>query len=353
MWTQPKWKNCWVILVGTGNNWPGSLWPSYFNWKLRNSRNWPAGCSEVHLRRKTVWKILLPSSIARPRFIAPTTRCQTWWSICIQSWALMQRPVGAHKFCRPRVTCKQSTPRKGLQQECKHTEVCSPHSTRCFPAQKPYRNQDNCFLESPTVFFVQTVWEMERCYACSSIIIMQDRFMLQGSKPAGVGAQQTASAAAAYLLQDFESNWSHIDLCWIGDFSVINTPSTVLDCLFRLCHFGSPHCFYTALTWSWGATVHVWRYTQGQFQLWAIYIYFERPIWDTLTLSEEVCSFPGAFTTTASTTCMCSALVSGNGATVGCPLRKETMDGKDSGQNKRLQYCAFFPYQQEFSKVLE
>ena len=174
----------------------------------------------------------------------------------------MQRPVGAHKFCRPRVTCKQSTPRKGLQQECKHTEVCSPHSTRCFPAQKPHRNQDNCFLESPTVFRKSNCFLESPTVFCSNCLGNGTLLRLfinhhhagqiyaTGFKAAGVGAQQTASAAAAYLLQDFESNWSHIDLCWIGDFSVINTPSTVLDCLFRLCHFGSPHCFYTARTWS-------------------------------------------------------------------------------------------------------
>jgi len=42
-----------------------------------------------------------------------------------------------------------------------------------------------------------------------------------GFKAAGVGAQQTASAAAAFLLQDSESAWSHIDLCWVGSFHLV------------------------------------------------------------------------------------------------------------------------------------
>jgi hypothetical protein len=78
-----------------------------------------------------------------------------------------------------------------------HRSLFSPqHSLFPCPKAVPKPGQlffrkSNCFLESPTVFrksncfFVQTVWEMERCYACSSIIIMQDRFMLQGSKRPG------------------------------------------------------------------------------------------------------------------------------------------------------------------------
>ncbi len=37
-----------------------------------------------------------------------------------------------------------------------------------------------------------------------------------GFKSAGVGAQQKASAAAAFLLLDVDNGWSHVDLCWAG-----------------------------------------------------------------------------------------------------------------------------------------
>ena len=39
-----------------------------------------------------------------------------------------------------------------------------------------------------------------------------------GFKAAGVASQQTASAAAAFLLQDAANNWMNIDRCWIGGF---------------------------------------------------------------------------------------------------------------------------------------
>lgn len=40
-----------------------------------------------------------------------------------------------------------------------------------------------------------------------------------GFRPAGVEAQQRASAAAAFLLHDAMNRWSHIDLCWVGVWS--------------------------------------------------------------------------------------------------------------------------------------
>lgn len=154
---------------------------------------------------------------------------------------------------------------------------------------------------------------MVRCYACSSITIMQDRFMLQGSKRPGselsrlllqqlhifcrilnrTGPTLTFAGSVTFLLL------IHHQLFWIvfSGYAILGVPIVFIQ--LELGHEGQQYMFEDTL--------------RGQFQLWAISIYFERPIWDTLTLSEEVCSFPGAFTTTASTTCMCSALVSGNG----------------------------------------
>jgi len=40
-----------------------------------------------------------------------------------------------------------------------------------------------------------------------------------GFKAAGVGAQHNSAAAAAFLLQDSEYEWTHIDLCWVGPFA--------------------------------------------------------------------------------------------------------------------------------------
>ena len=44
--------------------------------------------------------------------------------------------------------------------------------------------------------------------------------------------QRSSAAAAAYLMQDQESRWSHIDLCWVGDFAVKAVTSLLLhDCI--------------------------------------------------------------------------------------------------------------------------
>ena len=142
------------------------------------------------------------------------------------------------------MTCKQSTPRKDLQPESKHTKVCSPRSTRCFPAQKLYRNQDWPYKNIYKVCGLKSNFFKERIAVCLGngtllrLLINHQhagQIYATGFKAAGVGAQQTASAAAAYLLQDFESNWSHIDLCWIGDFFVFKYSLTVLDCCFSQC----------------------------------------------------------------------------------------------------------------------
>ena len=78
-----------------------------------------------------------------------------------------------------------------------------------------------CHVVSCHGFIVITVILMfpAKSVHLPSLHAASGQIFASGFKAAGVGAQQSSAAAAAFLLQDSEHEWSHIDLCWVGPFA--------------------------------------------------------------------------------------------------------------------------------------